>query len=189
MEIERNIYEKDIPVHPKRKHVFEKFKSLLEKYTDQNDAIKKSINLERGLFNCAIDMYGHGSNNIRTWNELFYQLYMLRVITIYRNLNPENSLKNLYLIKQFINNDFNEFELCTFTPEQLFPDKAAELQHTYKTEIEVYGLDQNVEDGILKCGKCKSYKTTYYEMQTRSADEPTSKFCTCHNCGNKWRFC
>lgn len=187
MDIETIDYTDHIPVHPERKHVFQKFKLLLEKYTDKNNAIKKSINLERGLFNCAIDIYGCG--NIKTWNDLFHQIYILRVVTIYRNLNPENSLKNIYLIKRFINNEFNEFELSTFTPEQLFPDRAAELQHTYKTEIEVYGLDQNVEDGILKCGKCKSYKTTYYEMQTRSADEPTSKFCTCHNCGNKWRFC
>ena len=26
--------------------------------------------------------------------------------------------------------------------------------------------------GLFKCGKCKSTKTTYYQMQTRSADEP-----------------
>jgi hypothetical protein len=26
--------------------------------------------------------------------------------------------------------------------------------------------------GLFKCGKCKSVKTTYYQMQTRSADEP-----------------
>ena len=27
-------------------------------------------------------------------------------------------------------------------------------------------------EGLFKCGKCKSVKTTYYQMQTRSADEP-----------------
>jgi len=27
-------------------------------------------------------------------------------------------------------------------------------------------------EGLLKCGKCKSLKTTYYQLQTRSADEP-----------------
>jgi hypothetical protein len=27
-------------------------------------------------------------------------------------------------------------------------------------------------NGLFKCGKCKSVKTTYYQMQTRSADEP-----------------
>ena len=30
--------------------------------------------------------------------------------------------------------------------------------------------------GQFKCGKCKSVKTTYYQMQTRSADEPMVRF-------------
>ena len=38
--------------------------------------------------------------------------------------------------------------------------------------------------GMFKCGKCKSKKTTYYQMQTRSADEPMVRFllisCTAH---------
>jgi DNA-directed RNA polymerase subunit M/transcription elongation factor TFIIS len=29
--------------------------------------------------------------------------------------------------------------------------------------------------GQFKCGKCKSVKTTYYQMQTRSADEVSQK--------------
>lgn len=32
-------------------------------------------------------------------------------------------------------------------------------------------------------------KTTYYQMQTRSADEPMTTFVTCVNCGNRWKFC
>ena len=41
--------------------------------------------------------------------------------------------------------------------------------------------------GIFRCRRCKSYKTTYYEMQTRSADEPMTVFITCHNCGSRWK--
>ena len=42
-------------------------------------------------------------------------------------------------------------------------------------------------DGQFKCGKCKSVKTTYYQMQTRSADEPMTTFVTCKGCGNRWK--
>lgn len=38
------------------------------------------------------------------------------------------------------------------------------------------------------CGKCKQKKVSYYQMQTRSADEPLTTFCTCENCGNRWKF-
>ena len=39
----------------------------------------------------------------------------------------------------------------------------------------------------FKCYKCKKRKCTYYEMQTRSADEPMTTFVTCLNCGNRWK--
>lgn len=38
------------------------------------------------------------------------------------------------------------------------------------------------------CGKCKEKKVSYYQLQTRSADEPLTTFCTCENCGNRWKF-
>lgn len=38
------------------------------------------------------------------------------------------------------------------------------------------------------CGKCKQKRVSYYQMQTRSADEPLTTFCTCENCGNRWKF-
>lgn len=42
-------------------------------------------------------------------------------------------------------------------------------------------------DGEEPCMRCKSKKTTNYQMQTRSADEPMTTFWTCLNCGKKWR--
>lgn len=39
------------------------------------------------------------------------------------------------------------------------------------------------------CSKCKGNKCIYNEKQTRSADEPTTKFVTCVLCGYKWTFC
>nr|PVC54064.1 transcription elongation factor [Theileria orientalis] len=42
--------------------------------------------------------------------------------------------------------------------------------------------------GQFKCGKCNSRQTTYYQLQTRSSDEPMTTFVTCLNCKNRWRF-
>ena len=43
---------------------------------------------------------------------------------------------------------------------------------------------EEYDDGMFKCGKCKSMKTTYVEKQTRSADEPMTLFITCRVCGH-----
>nr|XP_016444806.1 PREDICTED: transcription elongation factor TFIIS-like [Nicotiana tabacum]XP_016444807.1 PREDICTED: transcription elongation factor TFIIS-like [Nicotiana tabacum] len=41
----------------------------------------------------------------------------------------------------------------------------------------------------FKCGRCGKNQTTYYQMQTRSADEPMTTYVTCVNCDNRWKFC
>ena len=42
--------------------------------------------------------------------------------------------------------------------------------------------------GIIKCGKCKKTNTHYYQLQTRSADEPMTTFVTCMTPGCNHRF-
>lgn len=41
----------------------------------------------------------------------------------------------------------------------------------------------------FRCGRCGQRKCTYYQMQTRSADEPMTTYVTCVNCNNHWKFC
>lgn len=49
-------------------------------------------------------------------------------------------------------------------------------------------------DGIYKCVECARhkrpflYKTEYYQMQTRSADEPMTVFVTCKICGHRMKY-
>lgn len=45
-----------------------------------------------------------------------------------------------------------------------------------------------VEEGATKCDKCGSSRTFSYSKQVRSADEGFTTFCTCANCGTKWRI-
>jgi len=46
-------------------------------------------------------------------------------------------------------------------------------------------------EGLLQCPKCKKRQTTYYQKQTRSADEPMTTFASCltDTCLHRWRFC
>ena len=46
-------------------------------------------------------------------------------------------------------------------------------------------LDGNTD--MFVCRRCKSNKCSYYQLQTRSADEPMTTFVTCVSCGNRWK--
>ena len=39
----------------------------------------------------------------------------------------------------------------------------------------------------FKCRKCGKRECSYYQLQTRSADEPMTNFITCLNCGSNWK--
>jgi DNA-directed RNA polymerase subunit M/transcription elongation factor TFIIS len=53
--------------------------------------------------------------------------------------------------------------------------------------IEKNKTDNDDYEGQFKCRKCGSKKTDYYQLQTRSADEPMTTYVTCKACGNRWK--
>lgn len=190
--------DKSIPVHPNRKHIYEKFYNLLYNNINlkeyQEDSIKKmSINIERGLFNHTLNLYNKVSQN-DSWNDLFKSIYINRCMVIYDNLNPNGKIGNQNLLKRLLNKEFNEFTLCSLSPKELFPEKwqqTIEDLTNSKDYDPIYIPQPKLEerpDGAFKC-KCGSLKTEYTEVQTRSADEPTTKKVYCWKCGNRWKFC
>jgi len=59
-----------------------------------------------------------------------------------------------------------------------------------KTKIEV--IDKEQQDGAYpvinaECEKCGSKKAYFWTKQTRSSDEPETKFFKCVKCGHIWR--
>jgi len=41
--------------------------------------------------------------------------------------------------------------------------------------------------GLFTCRHCEGTKTTYFQLQTRSADEPMTTFVGCLTCGKRWK--
>lgn len=190
-----DVYDNLIPVHPVRKRIYNKFYDLLCKYNDSDDNVidkmtecklkKMSLNIERGIFNYTLQ-----NSNVKqnTWNSLFQSYYMNRCVSIFSNLNSESYIKNKNLIKRLFNNEFTEFQLAFFNTKELFPEKYEYLSNKYNFDKKEEEYVEEIPDGVFQCKKCKSYKTTYYEMQTRSADESATIFVNCHNCDKKWKI-
>lgn len=83
-------------------------------------------------------------------------------------------------------------ELLTMSVEDMASDKR-KLENQQIKDKALFecerGLKQAASTDQFKCSKCKQRKCTYFQMQTRSADEPMTTFVTCVNCNNHWKFC
>ena len=89
-------------------------------------------------------------------------------------------------------NKINPKKVAECTPDELSPSglysqmmQKLKLRDLKREEARRQEENYN---GILKCGKCKSLKTSYFQLQTRSADEPMTTFVTCKGCGHRWKF-
>jgi len=61
-------------------------------------------------------------------------------------------------------------------------------EYRQKQEEEDHHLTNplEIEEGVLEC-KCGSKRTISFQRQTRSADEGSTTFAQCVECGNRWR--
>lgn len=158
-----------------RKNVSEKLNVILKH-------IKTSVNMEKGIYNYAVKE-ASTKKVVKKWdNPHFVQIYVDRVRSIYFNLNNES------LLQQLADGTIKPHVVAFMTHQELRPEKWEKLIQE-KIQRDKYKYETNIEAATdtFKCRKCQSNKCTYYQMQTRSADEPMTTFVTCIDCGNRWK--
>ena len=145
-----------------------------------NENISK--NLEKGIYNYSIKE-GERNNIIKKWdNELFVIIYLQKLKMILCNIKNED------LFKKLINKEIKAHELAFMRHEEMRPDLWNDLLEEKKIKDEnKFSPKVEASTDDFTCFKCKSKKCTFYQLQTRSADEPMTTFVTCINCGNRWR--
>lgn len=140
-------------------------------------------NLEKGVYNYSLE-YAHKMNVVKQWsNQYFVQIYSDRLRSIFLNLK-----KNGDLLRKLQDKEIKAHRLAFMTHQEMNPE-------SWKDLIELKEIrDKNKYNPVLEastdeftCRRCKSNQCTYYQMQTRSADEPMTTFVSCINCGSKWK--
>lgn len=158
--------------------------SFLEKNFSKEDI----RSLEKSMFEVA---YNYAQTNYipRSWKSpQFQEVYRQIVRAIFSNLHPESPVKNSRLISRVLEGEFGLSSIPSMSAYEMFPENWFALKDKLlQREQKILEGNKSRATDQFKCRRCQKRECTYYELQTRSADEPMTIFITCLNCGKEWR--
>lgn len=156
-----------------------KVKSQLQKFLTDESICN---NLEKGIYNYCIKE-ATDKQIVKKWDNVYFtHLYIDRLRSIYYNL------KKPALVERIMTKAMKPHEVAFMTHQEIIPEKWTQLLSDKKIREEnIYAPKLVASTDGFTCRKCKSKECSYYQLQTRSADEPMTTFVTCITCGNRWK--
>jgi DNA-directed RNA polymerase subunit M/transcription elongation factor TFIIS len=121
-------------------------------------------------------------------NPLFEVLYVTASRTLLGNLITSSYVNNTELYQKLKSGQLQVEHLKTMNVMEYAPNLYAGLREKQllREQSELEGNKALATDRFF-CSRCQKRECTYYELQTRSADEPMTIFITCVNCGKRWK--
>jgi DNA-directed RNA polymerase subunit M/transcription elongation factor TFIIS len=170
-------------MYPTRTNTLQFIQKRLTNLTNEMGA-----DLEKGIYLHCLNE-GKLKKLRRVWeNPEFLALYNITAKRVISNLDTNSYVSNSRLYERLKEGEFKPCDIAAMTFQELFPEKWKELEeHAMKREVKMLEVDKSMATDMFKCSRCQKRQTTYYEMQTRSADEPMTQFIRCLNCGKQWR--
>jgi DNA-directed RNA polymerase subunit M/transcription elongation factor TFIIS len=147
-----------------------------------------SKNIEKSIYNYTIKLSKEKNIN-RYWsNPIFKNIYLSKIRSIYVNLDKKSYIKNTNFIDRIQNKEINIKNIANLEIYDIFPENWKHLLEFQSKQDKIkYELKPEAMTNLYKCRKCGSRSTSFYEVQTRSADEPMTQFITCLDCGTRWK--
>ena len=144
--------------------------------------------LERGIYNAAIANATKHGIRCHWENPEFASLYRSIARSTVANVDPLAYVHNERLLQRVKTGELDPATIASMTASEMFPEKWAD-QEEERLKRETALLEGNSDEGstLFTCNRCHKSRTRYFEMQTRSADEPMTIFIRCLNCGMQWK--
>ena len=160
------------------------FKQLFE--DDQSDIIES---IENSIYKYAVDKGVKNRISTSFDDIVFRRRYTAKVRTIYDNLNKASYLHNKHFMNDILSGKLDVNNIAYINKWDVHRDNWKSYIDRKKAEEEYMTMRNKVnETDQYVCGRCKKNKTTTYQLQTRSADEPMTTFVTCIHCNHIWKF-
>jgi len=166
-----------------RQNIRRLFQKLL--FSDE----KLGTNLEIGIYNYALK---EATNRrvVKKWdNDHFSRIYIDRIHSVYRNLQPDTPDVNL-IRNQLKDGTLTSASVAFMTHQEWNMEHWSErIEAKLIKDKNTFETTMEASTDTFTCPKpnCRKNKCWYFQLQTRSADEPMTTFVTCCSCGHRWR--
>ena len=146
-----------------------------------------SRNIERSIYNYAIRESTERKIRRQWENPYFKKLYQSKVRSVYSNLT-NSYIGNETFKQRILSGEVDPKKIASLSAYDIFPESWKDLfdSKTKRDKLK-YELKPEAMTDVFKCHRCGSRSCSYYEVQTRSADEPMTQFINCLECGNRWK--
>ena len=152
-------------------------KLIKNKY--QTKQIENSI-LRYTISKCSSNLYSH-------YNDQIILIYTEKLKTLLDNLDKNEIINNTYLLDCIKNGNIDLNNLAFSTPYEICPYKWKKIKERHDKKNKIDKLKSYTDE--FECFNCGENKTTFFQLQTRSGDEPMTTFIECAHCKNKWKKC
>jgi DNA-directed RNA polymerase subunit M/transcription elongation factor TFIIS len=167
-----------------RENVAKKLKIYLHAYEEEGEQewMTQAYNLEKGVYNYTIHE-AKKKQILRIWTkEEFVTIYLDRLRSVILNIQRKD-------IQQILKSrEVKPQDIPFMTHQEMNSEHWRPLiEKKMKRDENKYNQNIEASTDMFSCKKCKSKRCTYYELQTRSADEPATIFVSCLDCGKHWK--
>jgi hypothetical protein len=160
------------------------FNTMLHNVCDEDDI----LDLERGIYNASLEDAKKHMIPLTWDHDTFKWIYRTVAKRTLTNFHPDSYVGNKSLIERWKEGEFTLESIGHWSPYELNPSNWKDLKD------QQFRRDKRILEGNLamatdrfRCSQCKKKMCSYYELQTRSADEPMTIFISCLNCGKHWK--
>jgi transcription elongation factor S-II len=151
---------------------------------DDDARLRLSTNIEIAVYNHTLRTATDTKVATSWTNQAFVLLYNSYMRSVVSNMTRDD------MIHVFIDSSFDASVLETESIAQFNKDKWEPIvQQTTMMADGMYetNAEASSDDFVCRKPKCRSKKCSYYQMQTRSADEPMTTYVTCLDCGSRYK--
>jgi len=141
--------------------------------------------IEEGIYQYALDKAMDYQIDIDFTDIHFRRTYANKLASIMINLQRDSYVGNMRFRERVMNEEIDPTVVAKMRPHEICPERWQDVIQMTTKLAELSEQTGRTTDSYT-CARCHRNKCSYFDMQSRSMDEPMTRYFRCVHCGHQW---